>query len=117
MQPPIQNFEMPFQIFYLRFVKPNRFISKSIAFICLLALSQKMGAGLCLHNLFHNKDYKSSSATLPDNKRVNYACNCIDDFTMPFTETDIVELPSIATSYSEHTSLFYKEPLSFSFHL
>ena len=74
-----------------------------------------MGAGLFLHNLFHNKDFRQSSSAFPDSKKINYACNCIDDFTMPFTETNIVELPGITVPFFDHT-LFYKEPVSFSFH-
>ena len=96
-------------------MKPNHFITKFIALLCLVVLSQKMGAGLYLHNLFHNKDFKQSSAALQDNKSVRFACNCIDDFTMPFMETDEVGLPAIASSYFDHVS-FYKESVSFSFH-
>lgn len=74
-----------------------------------------MGVGLYLHNLLHNKDYNQSSAALPDGKKVNYTCNCIDDFTMPFTETSIVELLVVNSSDFEYTS-FYKESIPFSFH-
>ena len=96
-------------------MRPNQFITKSIAFICLLVLSQKMGAGLYLHNLFHNKYFTQSSSAFPDTHKIFYACNCIDDFTMPFTETNSVELPGIAVAYFDHVS-FFKEPVSFSFH-
>jgi hypothetical protein len=89
-------------------VKPKQFITKFIAFICLLALSQKMGGGLYLHNLFHNKDFKTTGG----NTTVQYSCNCIDDFTMPFTEADVVELPPIPITHFNHNS-FYKEPISF----
>jgi len=75
-----------------------------------------MGAGLYFHNLFHNKDYKQSATTVPDNKSVQLACNCIDDFTTPFTETEIIDLPGITPLFADHTS-FYKESTSYSFHL
>ena len=75
-----------------------------------------MGAGLYLHNIFHSKDYKQADASLPDNQSVRLACNCIDDFTMPFTETSNVELTAAPTSYLEYVS-FYKESISFSLHL
>lgn len=71
-----------------------------------------MGVGLYLHNLFHTKDYKTSPA---GNKSVKYSCNCIDDFTTPFTETDAIELPPVASAFSELSS-FYKESILFSFH-
>ena len=96
-------------------MRPNQFITKFIAALCLLVLSQKIGAGLYLHNIFHSKDYKQADASLPDNKSVRFVCNCIDDFTMPFTETDEVRLPVIPSSYFDHVS-FYKESISFSFH-
>lgn len=92
-------------------VKSKQFITKCIAFICLLALSQKMGAGLYFHNLFHNKDYKSAA----DNRTTKYSCNCIDDFTTPFTETSSIELPPVASFYADCTS-FYNESIPFSFH-
>jgi hypothetical protein len=74
-----------------------------------------MGAGLYLHNIFHGKDYAQSSATLPLNPSVKFACNCIDDFTMPFTEADVITLPAIITAFDEHTS-FYKVSVSSTIH-
>ena len=93
-------------------MKPKQFITKFLAFICLLVLSQKMGVGLYLHNLLHSKDYKASAA---GNRTAQYSCNCIEDFTMPFTETNVVELPTVVDSHFEYTS-FYKETILFSFH-
>jgi hypothetical protein len=89
-------------------------IKKLISILLLLILSQKMGAGLYLHNLFHTKDYKHSS-TLPNNKSVKFACNCIDDFTTLFAETEILELSHVTPFYFDHNSI-YKWPISASFH-
>jgi hypothetical protein len=61
-----------------------------IAAIILLALfSLKMGTGLLLHNLFHNVSRDHSKKAEND---LNYACNCIDDFLMPFAESEVPEL-------------------------
>ena len=65
-----------------------------IAAIILIALfSLKMGTGLLLHNLFHNV---STDVTQDHSKKaendLNYACNCIDDFLMPFAESETQEL-------------------------
>ena len=84
----------------------NRQIQNILAILFLLMLGQKMGVGLTLHNIFHSKNYNQSSANT-DNNSSNYSCNCIDDFTMPFTETEAVDIPLAPVSYFEFIA-FYK---------
>jgi hypothetical protein len=70
----------------------------------------KAGGGLFVHNIMHQTT-KSSNSPLQDNqkdKEIGYSCSCIDDFMMPFTETDqpvflspVTVLLSFTTSPSE----------------
>ena len=66
-------------------MKARSFILRFSAFFLILIFSQKAGAGLFYHDLFH----KISSAELPagHEKEISYNCTCIDDFLMPFAET------------------------------
>jgi hypothetical protein len=73
-------------------------------------LAQKTGFGLVIHNIFHTKNFSQSSKS-PDNTS-NYSCNCIDDFTMPFTETETVDIPLAPVSYFEFIS-FYRATESY----
>lgn len=65
-------------------------ILRFAAFFLLLVFSQKAGAGLLLHNLFHGNisNHKNSEKQDADEKAVNYGCSCIDDLLMPFTEAE-----------------------------
>lgn len=67
-----------------------------------LSLSQKTGAGLFLHKIFHNRHYQPALPLMPENNPVKFACNCIDDFTLPFLAAGNKELLSIAAVYPEH---------------
>jgi len=66
-------------------MKPNQRILKSFAIILLLVFSQKVGAGLYLHNWLHAINFEQSSPI--GSNVVKYSCNCVDDFSMPFAET------------------------------
>jgi len=68
-------------------MKPTRFIQKSFAIILLILFVQKIGVELYLHNWLHTANYRQPSPHIPGNNVVGYSCNCIDDFSMPFTET------------------------------
>jgi len=62
-------------------------IKRFISILLLIVLIQKMGGGLYFHNYFH----AASNIELTDKAQVkfshvNYSCNCIDDFYLPFTE-------------------------------
>jgi hypothetical protein len=77
-------------------MQKNRSISNLVAIVFLVALSQKIGFGMFYHNWQHSK---TCSTTLPLSSPsvdgVN--CNCIDDFSMPFTGSgvDIITAPKI----------------------
>ena len=70
----------------------HRNITKFIAVLFLLMLGQKTGVGIFLHNVLHTSEHKNSSGTTPDTSTINFACNCIDDFSSPFEETITVSL-------------------------
>lgn len=76
-------------------MKLNSHIAKFVAFLFLIMLGQKIGVGLFLHNLFHTTEHKQSATTTPDNKAINFACNCIDDFSSPFDETISIDPPAL----------------------
>ncbi len=74
------------------------FIVRCTAFFLLIVFSQKAGAGLLLHNLFHdNVVNNKASARMTrtnghnqehkDQKEVAYNCACVDDLLMPFART------------------------------
>jgi hypothetical protein len=80
--------------------------------LLLLVFSQKMGVGLLLHNLFHTTSSIEANRTQNDTNpgesgsgEINYACACIDDFLMPFSEPDkpvVVAIFSNLTSVNEY---------------
>lgn len=69
-------------------MKLRPFIIRCAALVLILVFSQKTGAGLFLHNLLHTPAAAAKTPANPDenNREVSFACNCIDDFLMPFTE-------------------------------
>jgi hypothetical protein len=67
-------------------MRSRPFILRCAAFLLILVFSQKAGAGLFLHNLFHST---VSSNQVPGQEHekstgFSYNCTCIDDFLMPF---------------------------------
>src|SRR5262252_6094726 len=78
----------------MRSMKPNRPILKCFAIVLLLTFSQKLGAGLYLHNWFHYKNFQQLPHSAGGNV-ASYSCNCVDDFSMPFADP-VCETGSIA---------------------
>ena len=66
-------------------MRSGQFILKCFAIILLLAFSQKLGAGLYLHNWFHFRNCKQPAHS-PATNVASYSCNCVDDFSMPFAD-------------------------------
>jgi hypothetical protein len=66
-------------------MKSNQNILKVFAIILLLTFSQKLGAGLYLHNWFHFKNTHQAAHSSASNV-ASYSCNCVDDFSMPFAD-------------------------------
>ena len=67
-------------------------IKKIVTLLLILVFSQKMGTGLWLHNWLHNNKTHGTASSPLTSEELTYACNCINDFTTPLTETAIQEL-------------------------
>jgi hypothetical protein len=83
-------------------MKARRFIWQCATVALLLVFSQKVGGGLFLHNLLHGEDTGNLSQPFKqdaNSKEISYACNCIDDFSLPFTETEEITLPVPVIEY------------------
>jgi len=91
-------------------MKVRSFILRFAAFFLILIFSQKAGAGLFYHDLFH----KISSTELPagHEKEISYNCTCIDDFLMPFAETVTASDAAPVSKYITVVEV-YKELLLF----
>lgn len=91
-------------------MKIRSFILRFAAFFLILIFSQKAGAGLFYHDLFH----KISSTELPPehDKEISYSCTCIDDFLMPFAEAVTASNAAPVSKYITVAEV-YKEFLPF----
>jgi hypothetical protein len=70
----------------------NRSIrARILSVLLMLIFFQQMGAGLFVHNLFHGKERAEQLTTSKaiDNKDINIACSCVDNFLMPFLDAAI----------------------------
>ena len=84
-------------------MKARKLILQCASFLLLLVFSQKVGGGLFLHNLLHSQDTSRPFQPVKQDrnaKEISFACNCIDDFLMPFTETEDVLLRQPFTGHS-----------------
>ena|SRR5436190_1651938 len=72
-------------------MRQNRLIRKCFAIILLVVFAQKGGVELYLHKWVHANNSTQSRPQSQDKNVGTSPCNCIDDFSMPFTES--VELP------------------------
>jgi hypothetical protein len=95
-------------------MRKSRLISNFVAIVLLVALSQKIGFGIFYHNWQHQKNC-STSLPISSPSIVGSNCNCIDDFSMPFTEAKIEINPAPSFCYSiflsssiEYLSNFYQ---------
>jgi hypothetical protein len=86
-------------------MKARRLILQSASFLLLLVFSQKMGAGLFLHNLLHSQDmdqpFQSSKQDNANGKSISFACNCIDDFLIPFQGNEEIVLPQPIIAHAQ----------------
>ena len=89
-------------------MNPDKLITKFVAFLFLLMLGQKVGVGLFLHNLLHASEYKESAATGSDDKAISYACNCIEDFSMPIVEEKSIVLSAINIYPDVFVSIYHQ---------
>ena len=64
-------------------------IQKCTALFLLLVFLQKTGVGLLFHDLVHAKAIAAEHASNKSgDNSISYACTCIDDFLMPFTQAE-----------------------------
>jgi hypothetical protein len=97
-------------------MKFNRLIAKGLAVIFLLLLGQKFGVGLFLHNVFHATEANKAESSSSNDNTISYACNCVDDFSSPFTETENIKVPSV-NSFPDPLFSFYQRSSFTSFYL
>jgi hypothetical protein len=91
-------------------------IKKLISILLLIILIEKKGGGLFLHNYFHSvKNIEQTNTASVQLNKVNYNCNCLDDFYLPFTEPvneTISFVPvlhqSFNSSYIQPFSIFFR---------
>jgi hypothetical protein len=91
-------------------MKARRLILQCASFLLLLVFSQKMGAGLFLHNLLHSQDeaqpFQSPKQNDANSKSISFACNCIDDFLIPFQGAEEIILPQPLLTHIESPVYF-----------
>jgi len=73
----------------------KRIITRVTTILLILVFSQKMGVGLYLHNWLHASKQHTTSSKPVSGQEIQFACGCINDFNLPFTETTVpsVEVP------------------------
>src|SRR5258706_9457382 len=95
-------------------MRSRPFILRCAAFLLILVFSQKAGAGLFLHNLFHSTtaNNKIPGQENEKSKEFNYNCTCIDDFMMPFDGSEEpVYSPPVSTRIIPET--FFEDRIPF----
>jgi len=71
----------------------NHTIRKVCALLLILIFSQKMGMSLYLHNWLHVAKQQARATKTDHGRELKYACGCINDFTNPLAETEVLQLP------------------------
>lgn len=86
----------------------NRLITKLTALLLILVFSQKMGVGLYLHNWLHTPQQHTTSSKPVSSQEIQFACGCINDFTLPFTETTVptLQVPVMTVSILHNAPAF-----------
>jgi hypothetical protein len=101
-------------------MRANAFIKRAIAFFLLLVFLQQTGAALFIHNQLHGKAVTGQSPINKNEstKEINFSCNCIDNFLMPFAAAEEPTVLQKPYSYSEpadsYTAQSYFTSLIFS---
>jgi hypothetical protein len=95
----------------------NRIITKLTTLVLILVLSQKMGMSLYLHNWLHASNSHTTSPPKPiSGQEIQFACGCINDFNLPFTETVFPDLPApVITVHKPHSEPVYSFPAVFKY--
>jgi hypothetical protein len=76
-------------------MRGKRIITRVTTVLLILVFSQKMGVGLYLHNWLHASKQHTTSSKPVSGREIQFACGCINDFNLPFTETTVpsIEVP------------------------
>jgi hypothetical protein len=91
-------------------------ITKGLAILFLLMLSQKFGGGLFLHCVWHISEKTEEPAPGSRSNTISYACNCIDDFSSPFDNEEHFSVPA-SVFYADKPAAFYKSFIPSASHL
>ncbi|WP_207512992.1 hypothetical protein [Longitalea luteola] len=67
----------------------KRIIAKLTTLLLILVFSQKMGMSLYLHNWLHAPGKHATPSKPISSQELQFACGCINDFNLPFTETSV----------------------------
>ncbi|WP_205511217.1 hypothetical protein [Longitalea arenae] len=67
----------------------KRIITKLSTVLLILLFSQKMGMSLHLHNWLHAPGKHNTPSKPISSQEIQFACGCINDFNLPFTETTV----------------------------
>jgi hypothetical protein len=95
----------------------NRFITKLTTLVLILVFSQKMGMGLYLHNWLHAAKQHSTSSKPISSQEIQFACGCINDFNLPFTETTIPEIQvPVITVNKPHSAPVFSIPAIYKYY-
>jgi hypothetical protein len=83
-------------------MRHNNSIRRGISVLLLLIFFQQIGAGLFIHNLFHDKKQlvQTQDKKHENTKEINFACSCVDNFLMPFIEADGIAITVPTTVYN-----------------
>jgi hypothetical protein len=76
-------------------------IRKFFAVLLIIVFSLKAGMGLYLHNSIHAKN--NSCTSLPGSTEIKFACSCVTDFYLPFTEASQQKINLPSFTYGEYT--------------
>jgi hypothetical protein len=95
----------------------NRIIKNVWVVLLMLIFSQKMGMGLYLHNWLHASKQHATNGNPASGEEVKFACGCINDFTLPFTETPALQVPAPPISvYLPQAAPVYSLPVVYKYY-
>jgi hypothetical protein len=79
----------------------RRYNMKVIAFVLVLAFSQRLGLNLWMHRLYHEgpRSHTVSKASIPGLPGWEIRCDCFDDAFMPMDEAYVFELHAPRIGY------------------
>jgi len=83
--------------------------TKFIAFLFLLIFIEKAGLRLFIHDALHTSSATSAKSEKAGDATVSkLGCDCIDDFFLPLTTTEVFSVDLPVTSYIVTYPVYYK---------